>query len=376
MTVSTERGVELQSAASKSRLKANQLSASSKEDMTSASVLQAEADTLTEKIESEKALLRGKETKSSELAELASDETNEADAHFAKAAADDAAAKEELAMSAEMAESAARASSEADADEGAVLLCQFIPAFDMICDFVGGLAATSLEMAAANEASQSVTDFALYSASKKEEQVQLGLAAHFQAEASLAATESSVLHEAAVIMEEEIAVMEGEVAEKEGVAAEKRTQAEVEGKSSIAQEMEAADEETAAAEAFAEAIRHGIRSVFYASLQVVTAACVIAFCTVRITGALFFHCTSVIESTNVNRRHDIPGGWCSSYLFYVSFVGHAIIIFSLVESLAYDKETFSARVDQQFLGGMVLRLSLSTTVLQILSLYIPYGAIF
>ena len=112
------------------------------------------------------------EAEGAEISQSSITEQSESIEELAQAAAADVVFKDEMATGVEMSDLSMESSAEATVDESAIALCQMIPFLDIVCDFVGGVAATALELSAAGEASEAAVSFAAAAVAKEEEESQ------------------------------------------------------------------------------------------------------------------------------------------------------------------------------------------------------------
>jgi hypothetical protein len=357
MTESSAHAVLMQAKAAESQAVSEELQVQADKDKAEATALEGEATLLEEKSTSDAAAAATGEASATELGEIAAEKEGEAATHFAKAALEEAISKEELAAGTEVAEVAVETSMEAHVDEAAVVLCQIVPGLDVICDFVGGLAATTLDTAAAAEASEAIADFVAATATKEQEQAEIAFTTDLQAQATAEAAEAGAAQEEAMALTEKAETEELEAEADEAAAVEDFARSVAEADAATGEEVEATEEEAQAEKALQDSIRHGIQAIGFVLAQVGLALVTMSFFSIRL-----------VVSFLVPTLFSPPE---YSLLLSASTVMHSVGMFVLV-AVTLDGQIIQKQMNTQSRGGTIVEISLASLVLQALLLHLVH----
>ena len=369
MTSDAAKGTLLTSQAAEQQESVEVLQADAAADEAEASVLEAEAAALEEQSAQDNAAAATDEATAVELSAAAAEQEEQVVAHTAKAAAEDALAKEEMAAGTEMGELAVSNSLKAHADEVGIGICQIIPGVDVVCDFVGGLAATAWETTAAAEAAEATADFVAAAATREQEEADAALAAELQVQVEAEEAKAAQAQEESVALTEKSQAEHAEAQAEEAAAEEERAKGVAEEEAAEAAEVEVAEEEEQAGQAFASSARHGIQAVAYMVAQMgLSLFLVFVFTSRLVIGTLvpsFFSAASALATTSSTTAIS-AGGLLTHYVFSMSTV---VLSFAICSVVAISYTVILTQPNVTSRGGAILEISLFALVAQVLLLY-------
>ena len=367
MSTKSAQAAVLQSQAIEAQTAADEFMVQSEADEASSIELKEESMALLRESEMDAAKAVSLEAEGAEISQSSITEQSESIEELAQAAAADVVFKDEMATGVEMSDLSMESSAEATVDESAIALCQMIPFLDIVCDFVGGVAATALELSAAGEASEAAVSFAAAAVAKEEEESHASLAAELEAEAAAQMAEANELKELGIALEEK-AQSEQVEAEELSAASKEEEAKSLSEKGSAEEEEVLATEDEAESQRLAESsLSHGVQAVWSLLKQTVCSIFIMGFLLVRLTFG--FLVPSIVGASSA----PIPTPTNQSTFVADLAVGTSFIFLSLSIwfSVALTYETILNIPNIKIRGGTILKISLSALVCQFLLLYAP-----
>lgn len=282
-----------------------------------------------------------------------------------RAAADEEVADAEGAVAEEAAVAASRYEAEEVSDGSAVVVCEFLPLLDVVCDVVGGIAEVSLATAAVAEVAEAVAATSAAAAAREDERLAVANAAEAEALATSDEEAAVVLNTKAKLAEEDALSdhQEAERDEAESIA----LHIEAEEQEALANEMQMnAEEEEASADASLEkAAQHGLSAAQQAILSSAAGLCALSYfgikCVTRVLGGLASF-VATIASETIGKSNE---SWYSSCcppnrLRDLSYsIVHVLVFLSTTGSAMSHLEAFhildgSGAYDTRSQGGLLL----------------------
>lgn len=211
----------------------------------------------------------------------AGEEQTSAEMAAVQAAADEAAADEEDAVAGEATVAAARFESEELSDGAAVVVCEFLPLLDVVCDVVGGIAEVSLATAAAAEVAQAVAATSAAVAARDNERIAVTKAAESEAGAA-SDGEAAVVLESKAELEEADALADHEEAERDEVESiALHSKSEEEEVLANEKRVNAETEEVGADASLQNAVQHGLFAAQQAILSSATGVLALSYFAIK-----------------------------------------------------------------------------------------------
>lgn len=363
MTSFVNEALVFESEASVKEMEAQELTKQSLRDEEKAIQLETAAANLEERAAADAIQAESFEVQSNQMTDMAKSEETMMEDHLEKATMEDIVAKEEMSEGSEEAELALNSSIESKAEEGGVGICQFVPILDVVCDVVGGVAATTSELMAGAEAAKAASAFATAAAAKSSEEEELGVAAELQRESVAHEALSTAFGQDASKYEEKAEAEKLEAETDENAAKEVDAESLAEKEASTEDQLEAAEDEGAAAKAAQRAVMEGVRAIALLAEQTVLSLFLASFFLLRLLfGSIIPSISSVPWKTNAmsSMIRRVSGGAMILFL--------SILIWFMV---VVTKRNFLDIRDTRDRGGTVLELALTTLCLQFLLLFLP-----
>lgn len=181
-------------------------------------------------------------------------------------------------------------------DTVATSFCEFIPFLDIVCDFVGGIAAVGFESNAAKLSAQSAMDYTSASALKTQEETDLSELDTLTVE--IGETQEIVNGLETKAHQEEIKATAEETQAKEEIeeAAVEQSQAKEEELESESEDMKAKEEYTAAEEEMDKSVQEGLFALKDAIVSGIISTLVVSFFAIRVFVAIVIPGTAAVVS--------------------------------------------------------------------------------
>lgn len=254
-----------------------------------------------------------------------------ADAAGVRAAADELVADEDESVAGEASASAARFEAEELNDGAAVVLCEFIPFVDVVCDVLGGVAEVSLATAATAEVAEAVAATSAAVAARNDESV----AAKEVAESNIAATvdgEAAASLETTAEAEETESLADQEEATRDETEAQAlQVEAKEAGAMAADEEMKAEAEEVDAGASLLKSAEHGLWAAQKAILSSAMGLLALSYFGVKLVARAFGFLTSMTApaTTNINQTRSCAPSRCLPQRFpqFMSYTTLHVLIF-------------------------------------------------
>lgn len=362
MTESASEALALQAQAAEAEAAAEELMAQSEAEKIESASLESSAAALEAESAADAAEGAALEAESFELADLAATEQLEMESHFSKAAAEDLIAKEEMAAGTEMGQTAAESELKAHGGEATATVCQFVPFFDLFCDFIGGISATAFEVAAAAEAAEAAADFAAAAAAKTKEDAEIALALELQEKSAADAALSTEYQSEANLLEEKAEAEELEGEADEAAAKELASKSVAEQTAAEQQQFFATETEARADKAAKDSILQGIESIGVLVAQILLSAVLLAFLVFRLLFK-FVIPLSISNSSTTESKTWVDGFACGASTVILCATTWFLVAVTYDSILNIQNTT--AR------GGTIIQLSLYALLAQTLLIFLP-----
>jgi hypothetical protein len=288
-----------------------------------------------------------------------------AESDTVRAAADEEGAHAEDAVAEDAVVAAARYEAEEVNDGAAVVVCEFLPLLDVVCDVVGGIAEVSLATVAEAEVAEAVAATSAAVAAREDERVAVANAAEAESLATSDGEAAVVLNAKATLAEED-AISDHQEAERDEVES-IALHVEAQEQEALANEMQmnSEEEEVSADASLEKAAQHGLLAAQQAILSSAAGLCALSYfgvkCLTRaVSGLATFVSTNTSETLDESKASWYssclpPHFWCD-----MSYTIVHVLVFLSTTGLALSHHEAvclldrSCAFDTRSLGGLLL----------------------
>lgn len=309
------------------------------------------------------------------------EEQVEAELSAVRAAADEGVADEEEAVAGEAAISAARFEAEELDDGAAVVLCEFLPLVDIVCDVIGGIAEVSLAAAAAAEVAEAVAATSAAAAAREDEKVAATKAAESEVAAAVDGNAAAALESKAGAEEAEALFDQEEAKRDEAEALALQVEAQEAESLAIEAEAKASAEEVDADVSMEKSAQQGLFAAQKALLSSAIGILALAYFGIKVLtrilgGVSRFMVTDSSKSINNQRCPKLWMGITPKFMHDLSYTFLHVLIFFTTTELLLNHIQPSRVLDHSVTyairsqGGLMLIFGLIASTLQLCLLHV------
>lgn len=367
MAAMAEKAAALQASSTEHQTLAFEAEEAAFAEETEASELQKEAALLFQASERDVAIAATEQLGVEELEGKIALEEEEAAAHAAAAAVDEATFEGEMSEATADAAEAARNQAKAHGEEMGIAICEFVPGLDVACDVIGGITAVGLEGVTASQAAKASAELAAAMATKAEEENEILLAADFQSKAAEDAAAAADLQtkeaeETEIAEEERISGQEKE-AEAEALLEKAGTEEDTAGE----EYAQAAQQEEEATALLSDATVKGVLCCWDAIMSSAFAFLSMGYFLFRISSKIIL--PTLASSLRSGTLLPIEVYQSTHFGRDAAYIAHHCVLFLLVTSLYvnvfidFEQNTMRAR------GGLILCFAFTGACIQTVMLH-------
>jgi hypothetical protein len=298
----------------------------------------------------------------------------------ARAAVDEIVANEEEAVATEAAGAAAEFEVEELQDGTAIMVCEFIPLLDVVCDVIGGIAEVSFTTAAVAEVAEAVAATTAIAAVREAEEVAVAEAAESEASVAVDGEAAASLETKAEIEEAEALTDQEEANRDEAEAEALQVEAEEAEEMATEEETKAEVEEADADVSLEKAAQHGLSAAQEAIMSSAAGLLALSYFGVKFVTRLlggFTTFTATAASTIFNEPRSFKLCYCLprtlvhdlSYIFLhlLIFLSTSVSLLNHIEpsQILGSSATYSIRSQ----GGLLLIFGLVAATVQCFMLH-------